>query len=154
MRKLIVLAVLVSLVGIVRAEEPKINPVLVTTPRIVLYGTNPLKIGGTEVTASAAELNIMDGVTVTASQLNAAGNGSTATLTSTLVSNAASKVYCSNLVVKTGGTVTVPAGSIAAASLAAPLYTGSIDVLIPNGTYGTTSTIYFASGICTNIIAK
>ena len=32
------------------AEEPAINPATVTTPRVVLYGTNPLKVGSTEIT--------------------------------------------------------------------------------------------------------
>ena len=38
-------------------------------------GTNGLKLGGTLVSATAAELNIMDGVTVTAAQIN--GHAST-----------------------------------------------------------------------------
>lgn len=58
-------------------------------------------------------------VTATAAQLNAAGGGSTATLTPTLITNNTLKVYGSNLVIKAGGTVDVPAGSVAAASIAA-----------------------------------
>lgn len=47
----VVIAVIVGLaVRSVMAEEPPINPSLVVTPRVVAYGTNPFKIGTTEVT--------------------------------------------------------------------------------------------------------
>lgn len=75
------------------------------------------KIAGTKVTSTAAELNIMDGVTVSAAQINAAGGGSAATLTPSLVSNAVLKVYGSNLVIKSGGTVTLPDSTVANAAL-------------------------------------
>lgn len=42
-------AFLASAVGVM-AEEPDINPTTVKTRRVVAYGTNPLKIGSTEVT--------------------------------------------------------------------------------------------------------
>ena len=60
-------------------------------------------------------------MTATAAQLNLAGGGSAATLTPTLVSNATLKVYGSNLVIKAGGTVDLPAASVASTALAASI---------------------------------
>jgi hypothetical protein len=52
--KLVALVVFALLVmGIsVMAAEPAINPAVVTTGRIVIYGSTPLKIGATELTAA------------------------------------------------------------------------------------------------------
>jgi len=67
-----VMAVLVLGTIVSFAEEPAINPVRVSTRQLNVYGTNPLQIHSTNVS-------------VTAAQLNAAGGGSTATLTPTTV---------------------------------------------------------------------
>lgn len=67
-----------------RSEEyVNLNCTRLTANQANFYGSVPLQIQGTNVTASAAELNIMDGVTVSASQINAAGGGTTATLAPT-----------------------------------------------------------------------
>jgi hypothetical protein len=84
-----------------------------------------LYLSGTQVTANAATLN-------------AAGGGTTATLTPTLISNATLKVYGSNLVVVTGGTVTLPSASLASTALPATIANST---LISNATlkvYGQT----------------
>jgi len=65
-------ATLAAAVMVVLAEEPAINPARVATPQINAYGSVPIQIQGTNMTASAA-------------QLNAAGGGSTAALTPTTV---------------------------------------------------------------------
>ena len=93
-----------------------------------------LKIGGTAVTATAA-------------QLNAAGGGSATTLTPTVVSNATLTVYGSNLTVKAGGSVTVPAGSIAAAALG----TGLTDAQVSDNisVSNITGQVY-----CSNLVVK
>jgi hypothetical protein len=70
-------------------------------------------------------------VTANATTLNAAGGGTTATLAPTLISNATLKVYGSNLVVVTGGTVTLPSASIASSALPTTL---SDATLISNAT--------------------
>lgn len=95
-----------------------------------------LKIEGTAVTVSATELN-------------AAGAGTTDTLAPSLVSNAVMKVYGSNLVIKTGGTVTVPSGSIAAVSVATNTLGAKTITLVDAGV--STNVLYFsAQGILTN----
>jgi hypothetical protein len=87
MKRILVGIVVTAIVmgAMVLAEEAAINPIRVTTRQINAYGPNPIQIMGTNVTATAAELNIMDGVTVSASQINAAGGGTTAALTPTTV---------------------------------------------------------------------
>jgi len=78
-----------------------------------------LTIDGTAVTATAANLN--SGV---------------ASSTASLVSNAVLKVYGSNLVIVTGGTVSVPASSIGSAALA----------------FGTPYTTQTVAGVFTNVL--
>jgi hypothetical protein len=65
-------------------------------------------------------------VTANATTINAAGGGTTATLAPTLISNATLKVYGSNLVVVTGGTITLPSASIASAALPATIADSTI----------------------------
>ena len=74
------------------------------------FNIGKLYLNDTEVTATAAELNILDGVTVSAAQLNAAGAGSLATITPTTVSNANMLVYGSNITAL--GAVTIAEGAI------------------------------------------
>ena len=72
-----------------------------------------VKAGGTvELPVDSVSIDALNGITVTAASLNNAGNGSTATLTPTLVSNATAKAYVLTLEVAAGGTVTVPADSV------------------------------------------
>ena len=80
---------------------------------------NEFRLKGAEVTATAAELNAMDGVTATVTELNqldADGNGIT---TCPAFSNATCKIYCSNLVVVAGGTIDFPADSLQGADIGA-----------------------------------
>ena len=104
MRKLVVMVVgfvaTLGIMGVVYAEQFR-SPVEFYSD--VNFDSSAVwKINGTKVTASAADLN--------------AGLASS---TASLVSNAVLKVYGSNLVIKAGGTVTVPAGSVDAAALTA-----------------------------------
>ena len=79
-------------------------------------GSNGLKLGGTLVTASAAELNILDGVTSTAAELNIL-DGATVTTTElnlldggTSVGNSITVADADGFVVNDGGTMkTIPA---------------------------------------------
>ena len=75
-------------------DEDGNNTMLVTGDVVFADGTtdvdiashdtsNGLKLGGTLVTATAAELNIMDGVTRTASQINAARDGTVTSVSGT-----------------------------------------------------------------------
>lgn len=66
-------AVLIGMVIGVIAESEPINPSRITTPQINAYGANPIQINGTNVTVSAA-------------QINAAGDGTTATVVHETVS--------------------------------------------------------------------
>jgi len=53
MKKQVLVGVMLGLIVggmMVVAEEPAINPVEVKTRRVTVYGTNPLKIGSTEMT--------------------------------------------------------------------------------------------------------
>ena len=104
MRKLVVMAVgfvaTLGIMGVVYAEQ-FLSPVVFKSD--VEFDSGAVwKINGTKVTATAAQLN-----------------SGLATATSSLVSNDVLKVYGSNLVIKAGGTVTVPAGSVDAAALTA-----------------------------------
>ena len=68
--------------------------------------SNGLKLGGTLVTATAAELNIMDGVTATAAELNLLDGG-------TSVGGSITLDYADGIVVNDGGTMkTIPASDI------------------------------------------
>ncbi len=104
MRKLAVMVVgfvaTLSMIGVVCAEEFR-SPVLFASD-VDFDSSAVWKINGTKVTATAAQLN---------SGLSSA--------TSSLVSNDVLKVYGSNLVIKSGGTVTLPAASVDAAALTA-----------------------------------
>ncbi len=68
-----------------------------------------LKIKGVQVTATAANIN-----------------AGVASSTASLVSNAVLKVYGSNLVIVTGGTVTLPDASIASAALPASIAASTV----------------------------
>ena len=106
MRKLAVMAVAfvatLGVIGVVYAEQ-FLSPVVFKSD--VDFDNNAVwKIGGVKVTATAANLN--------------AGLASS---TASLVSNAVLKVYGSNLVIKAGGTVTLPDASVASAALPATI---------------------------------
>ena len=72
MKRILVGMVVTAIVmgAMVLAEEAAINPIRVTTRQINAYGPNPIQIMGTNVSVSAA-------------QINAAGGGTTATITPT-----------------------------------------------------------------------
>jgi hypothetical protein len=128
MRKLAVMAVAfvatLGVIGVVYAEQ-FLSPVVFKSD--VDFDNNAVwKIGGVKVTATAAQLN-----------------SGLATATSSLVSNAVLKVYGSNLVIKAGGTVTVPAGSIDAAALTANVGVAQLTNALTTATYniGTGATV-------------
>lgn len=128
MRKLAVMAVAfvatLGVIGVVYAEQ-FLSPVVFKSD--VDFDNNAVwKIGGVKVTATAAQLN-----------------SGLATATSSLVSNDVLKVYGSNLVIKAGGTVTVPAGSVDAAALTANVAVARLTNALTLGTYnvGTGATI-------------
>jgi len=128
MRKLVVMVVgfvaTLGIMGVVYAEQFR-SPVEFYSD--VNFDSSAVwKINGTKVTASAADLN--------------AGLASS---TASLVSNAVLKVYGSNLVIKAGGTVTVPAGSVDAAALTANVGVAQLTNALTLGTYnvGTGATI-------------
>lgn len=111
MRKLAVMAVAfvatLGVIGVVYAEQ-FLSPVVFKSD--VDFDNNAVwKIGGVKVTATAANLN--------------AGLASS---TASLVSNAVLKVYGSNLVIKAGGTVTLPSASLASAALPATIANSTI----------------------------
>ena len=88
-----------------------------------LVVTNTLTVKGVGFAATIAS---NDNTNVSVSNLAVKGDATitgnstlTGFVSSPIVSNAAGVVYGSNLTVKAGGTVTVPAGSVAAASIAA-----------------------------------
>lgn len=110
---------------------------------------NEWSIDGTKVTATAAELNIMDGVTVSASQINAAGGGSTATLTPTLITNiSAGVVAVSNITAKG----TLRANSIQLTAASSP--TMVITCLVSHAAGVVTSNIlWISSGVITQMVA-
>ena len=66
---------------------------------------NKFSIGGTKVTASAAELSIMDGVTATAAQIDSAAVPSSAMTTATVTNGAALTLSAAtpNVVVASSG---------------------------------------------------
>ena len=128
MRKLVVMVVgfvaTLGIMGVVYAEQFR-SPVEFYSD--VNFDSSAVwKINGTKVTASAADLN--------------AGLASS---TASLVSNAVLKVYGSNLVIKAGGTVTVPNGSVDAAALTANVGVAQLTNALTLGTYnvGTGATI-------------
>jgi len=86
-----------------------------------VYGSNlTVKAGGTvTLPADSVSLDAVNGITASASEINSAGAGSTATLTPTLISNATLKVYGSNLEVVAGGTVSLPDDALQVADIGA-----------------------------------
>lgn len=78
-------AVVALLVAIAVAEEYR-SPVVFKSDVDFDTGAN-LKIQGTKVTSTAAELNIMDGVTATADEINAAADQSARVTTATVADN-------------------------------------------------------------------
>jgi hypothetical protein len=129
MRKLAVMAVAfvatLGVIGVVYAEQ-FLSPVVFKSD--VDFDNNAVwKIGGVKVTATAAQLN-----------------SGLATATSSLVSNNVLKVYGSNLVIKAGGTVTVPAGSISEASIAPLGLTTNINVIVSGSL---TNRLVFTNGL-------
>ena len=119
-------------------------------------GALVIEAGGTfTVPVDAVSIDAVNGITVTAAALNDAGNGATATLTPTLVSNATGKVYMQTVEIPSGGTVTLPDASIASAALPAAIINSTIvsnATLVVDGATGTFSTsieapkVYLASG--------
>jgi hypothetical protein len=95
---LVTLMVGVMAVQSVMAEEPEINPIRVRTRQINVYGTNPLQIHGTNVSVSAA-------------QINAAGGGSTATITPT-TATVGTLLTVSKRLVETPDTLTTTMGNL------------------------------------------
>jgi hypothetical protein len=91
-----------------------ITPTTVSNLNANIVGSNlVITTGGTvTVPADAISIDAVNGITVSAAAINAAGNGTTATLTPTTVSNLNANIVGSNLVITTGGTVTVPADAI------------------------------------------
>jgi len=129
MRKLVVMAVgfvaALGVIGVVYAEQ-FLSPVVFKSD--VEFDSGAVwKINGTKVTATAAQLN-----------------SGLATATSSLVSNDVLKVYGSNLVIKAGGTVTVPAGSISEASIASLGLTTNINVIVQGSL---TNRLSFTNGL-------
>lgn len=123
-------AVMTCAATVLLAEEFR-NPVVFKNDVDFDTGAN-LKIQGTKVTSTAA-------------QLNAAAGGSTATLTPTLVSNATLKVYGQVLEVVSGGTVTLPAASIASAALPAAIANSTLTASsVSDGTLASTVVKSFA----------
>jgi hypothetical protein len=84
-------------VAMVSAEEAQINPIRISTPQINCYGSAPIQIQGTNMTASAA-------------QLNAAGGGTTATITPT-TATVGTLLTISKTLVLTPETVTLTKGN-------------------------------------------
>jgi len=129
MRKLVVMAVgfvaTLGIMGVVYAEQFR-SPVEFYSD--VNFDSSAVwKINGTKVTATAAQLN-----------------SGLATATSSLLSNEVLKVYGSNLVIKAGGTVTVPAGSISEASVASLGLTTNINVIVQGSL---TNRLSFTNGL-------
>ena len=115
MMKLIGTAVCAVLIGVAVfcfAESDPINPAVVTTPQVRLYGTYPFVIYGTNVTVNADLLNGL------------------ASGTSTLVSNATLKVYCQYM-------ITTTAPQINTAYTANGTLTNGPSNLLPAGTSNT-----------------
>lgn len=117
---LVTLMVGVMAVQSVMAEEPEINPIRVRTRQINVYGTNPLQIHGTNVS-------------VTAAQINAAGGGSTATITPTTATvgtalTASTLLTVSKKMVETPETVPATQGAVT--------ITPTNSVLFVSGHYG------------------
>jgi len=63
-----------------------------------------LKIDGTEVTSTATELNLMDGVTATANEINAAADASVARTTASLTNSATLTLSANTPIVAITGT--------------------------------------------------
>jgi hypothetical protein len=103
-----VTVLVMALIGV--AEEAAINPIRVTTRQINAYGPNPIQIQSTNVTATAAELNILDGCTATYDTLNAAAGGTTATLAPTTLT--VSGVTTVGKLVNSPQTLGVAAGAV------------------------------------------
>ena len=100
--------------------------------------------GSFTVPADAVSIDALNGITVTASAINNAGNGSTATLTPTLVSNATAKAYIADLEVLT--TVSVPADSLEVGDIGA----GSL----PTDVIATSFSNATGYGYCSNFTVK
>ena len=118
----LVLAVSVICAITVMAEEAAINPIRVTTRQINAYGPNPIQIQSTNVTATAAELNILDGCTATYATLNAAAGGTTATLAPTTLT--VSGVTTVGKLVNSPQTFTVTKGDVTLTVTNSVIYIG------------------------------
>ena len=137
--ELIVVVFIVSIFASTLMAEEVTHP-MAFRDRVMFRGStgpdfdasNIYSIGGTKVTSSAAELNIMDGVTATAAQINSAAVPSSGMTTATVTNGAALTLSAAtpNVVVTSSGSANTFTNTI---TIATPYPVGTVFRLIAAG---------------------
>ncbi len=137
--QLLVVVTITSMLSVLCQAEEVTHPTTFRDRVMFRGGTGPdfdsaniFSIGGTKVTSSAAELNIMDGVTATAAQINSAAVPSSGMTTASVTNGAALTLSAAtpNVVVTSRGGADGTTNTI---TIATPYPVGSVFRLIAAG---------------------